>query len=273
MKKVKINLLKTVHQNIQQYMQATDEFVYRFEVVPLDYNVENFETPLLTLTKELLVFSYDETMELYALNEVTISYEGIPPKFTLWQQVFEGKNLYSPAQPDHLQKMRDFDDLPRLSITPVGKVPLSFVPRTNQVVSKSYKTWAVFQLINNLQNHTEVDPILQEMVNGNFTTFNQKGILTFIVSFLLFLGLRTVASWLLPDIASTLLEFAFIAVTIGMGIWVIMTIEKNNKRFHQVFMRYSNNQPSHAEMNAITNKTPKLITNKNKQDNPNNIVT
>jgi hypothetical protein len=78
-----------------------------------------------------------------------------------------------------------------------------------------------------------------DMVAGNFSYFNRRIMLLFIMIFIVYVIIRIISTAFLPDIVSEIILYMFMAASLGMLGWIIYTQERNNKRFLQIYNSYS----------------------------------
>lgn len=233
----KVDPLETKAENIKRVTQNED-VLSQFEVVPLDNNVLDLNSPTLFVTSSFIVHSYDEVLEVYNLQELDIEYLGDPPRFTIVQQIMEGRNYYMAERIENLQKMRANEHLPRMAITEPNQVPRDYTLRKSFEVQKPYQVWAMVRIIKNHQRHHQSESMLQEMVDGNFSRFNQKTIMAFIAVFIGYLFLKLFLFSFTPDIIDRVLNFLFGAVVLALGVWLWLTVTKNLEKFKAVYKGY-----------------------------------
>jgi hypothetical protein len=209
-----------------------------FSVVPLDHSVQDWSTPEIILTKEYLFLRIDDIFEIYLLSDVEISLFGDMPKFKIWQQLFEGNFQYNPEDPTTLETIKSSERLTRLGLNEKGEIIREFVLRENQIVKRNYQTWAMAQLILNCKNEFPIDMSLVEMLNGTFTRFNQKTVLTFIGVFIVYVVFKLISLLGMPDILGTIFDIIFGIVLVGMLVWSVISINKNLERYRAIYSSY-----------------------------------
>ena len=248
MEKKIINLLKNVRGNIQEILDEDDSILYEFEVAPLDHAIIDTFTPRMTISSKKLIFSYDTTLEIYNLADVQIDISGDTPQFSLIGQLTEGSYTYSKNFPEDFDKMRNNEKLTRMSLNELKKPPRDFLFRRGNAVANSYQTWAMAQLITNVQKHVEDNEDLYEIVAGNFTRFRRRPVILFLVVLLAYFFLRVISQLWLPELISTILDFGFAGVLIAALFWIARSIEDNNRRFKRIFMSYEKDRNSSSEI-------------------------
>lgn len=224
--------------NLQILIPEEDEVLNTFQVVPLDYDIYNLSTPKIVLSRTKLLFFYNNYVEVYELSSLNFEILGEEPKFSAWQQTFESKYIYSTNNLYQIMSMRNDITVVRVSIFETGKIPKSFLLRNGKEVARPFQTWAMYQILTNTKNSVSVDTNLNEMVNGYFTTFNNKTVYAFIVALIGFLLLNGIVSLGLPEFIKTVLNLVFGVMCIAMLFWTYKSVEKNNKRFESVYLRY-----------------------------------
>lgn len=252
---VRLDLLETKEANIVKAARG-EEVLAQYEVVPLDTNVMDLNTPTLFLTKSFLILNYDEILEIYNLGELDIEYLGNEPRFTIPQQLMEGKFYYSAERMEDLTKMRNYEELPRMAITEPNQVPKDYTLRNGIEVQKSYQVWSMVRMIQNIQRNQESEAMLQEMVEGNFTRFNQKTILAFLAIFGVYLVIKLLLFSYLPDLIDQILNFIFGALVIALGIWLWLTVSKNLMKFKSVYRGYTGWRDSNQPIQQPPNNVP-----------------
>lgn len=242
MQRLKLDRFDTLNSLLNEKILEGEKILYRFEVVPLDYRVVDFSTPELVLTNQRLIFIYDQTLELYDFDELELEMLGGEPKFTFLQQLTERIFYYTVENQAQIKEIHAQDGWIRMSITPENAVPKDFVLREGQQIAKSYKTWAVYRMIKNIiESGTEAEKAnekLKDIVAGNFSYFNRRIMLLFIMVFVVYVIIRIISITFLPDIVSEIILYLFMAGSIGMLGWVIYTQERNNKRFLSIYDSY-----------------------------------
>ncbi|WKZ31242.1 MAG: hypothetical protein QY318_00510 [Candidatus Dojkabacteria bacterium] len=235
---VRLDPLETKEANVSKAARG-EAIITKFEIVPLDTNVIDFVTPTLYLTQSHFIVSYDEILEIYNFGELDIEYLGEVPKFSIVQQFLEGKFYYFADKREDLDKMRAFEELPRMAVTEPNQVPKDFTLRKGFEVQKAYQVWAMTRMIKNYQRNQSSEGMLQEMVDGNFTRFNQKTILAFVVIFVIYLLIRLFLYPIMPDVVNSALNFFFGAVVLALGVWLWLTVSKNLEKFKALYNGYA----------------------------------
>lgn len=135
--------------------------------------------------------------------------------------------------------MKDDELLHRVTINEHGQLPKTYALRKGISVAKPYQNWAMAQVLINMKNGIPVDRTLQEMINGGFTQFNSKTLVTFVGIFLGYLALTAVMNLLaLPSLVKSIVDLIFGGVTIAMLVWTYLSLDKSNQRFYTVYLRY-----------------------------------
>jgi len=238
MQSVKWDVTSTPEENLKEIIGTADKILYHFEVAPYDYHVENRFTPRFFLSTTKLLFQYDEVLEIYNLKDLSFDLMGESPRYTLWQQAMEGSFLYENGNEDSFNKLRQAEAVLRFSFNEANKVPKYFVLRDSTVVQKAFKTWAMAQMIINAKNRAENNLILEEMIGGTFSSFNQKTVLMFALIFTSYFLLRMAANWLIPGFIVQILDYGFALVAIAMGVWLFKSMSKNLEKYEGVYMSY-----------------------------------
>lgn len=243
MKSFKRDLLLRLEEDVSAKIGSEYEPIHRFEVVPLDYNVVDYTSPLLLLYPEHLVFTYDDSIEVYNLDELEIDIIGSPPSFALWQVMIEPSQTYTPTSED-LFAMRTSEYMLKVSIKPQNMVNKDFLLRSGELVAKSYKTWAMGRILLNHKNKIENNPLLFEMMEGNFQRFNRRTLLYFsgitLIYFMFFILLRG----FLPSIINSALDVFFGVILLFMGYWLYVSLDNELKRFRTVYFTYMSSDRS-----------------------------
>lgn len=235
---LKRDYTKTFEEDLKDIIGPDDHEKKRFQVVPLDYGVQDWKTPLLILSENRLIFLIDEIFEIYNLKDLEITLFGDIPKFTSWQQLLEGSFTFNQDDPQSFNKIRSSEQITRFAFNEEGQISKEFVLREGIFVKRNYQTWAMAQIILNQKNHLAEDPILDEIIIGGFSRFNQKTVLSFVGAFLVYFVFRAVALLGLPDILSTIFDLLFGIVLAGMLVWTILSINKNLDRYKATYNNY-----------------------------------
>lgn len=233
-----LNPTLTEEQNIKHLIPEGDEILNTFEVVPLDQNINNLSTPKFILSRKKLLFLFDNYVESQELANLNFEILGEEPKYSAWQQLFESKYRYAPEYLLQFIEMRNDITITRVSVYETSKLPRSFLLRNGKEVGRPFQTWAMYQILINTKNSQTIDTSLNEMCSGYFTTFNNKTVYAFLASFIIFILLTTILGSILPEFIKTILNFIFGIICIAMLYWTYMSVEKNNKRFKNVYLRY-----------------------------------
>lgn len=238
MLQIKRDVSKTSEEELNDIV-GRDQIIAEFPVVPLDYTVNDFESPLLHVTSSRLIFRYDEIFEVFDLASLEITTLGNVPQFTLWQQFFEGNYVYSEQSPESLVKLKASEAVLRLAINEPGGIIKEFVLRDGVQVAKNYQTWAMAQIILQRQRGDDIDKQLLDMTEGNFTVVNNKTIVTFIGVFTLYFLIKILTLNYAPDLVDMIWDTLFIIALIAMGYWTYLSINKNYMRYKDVYNMYA----------------------------------
>ncbi len=238
MRVFKLEKGKNLQESIPALLNPTnDEVVRVFEVAALDHKPKNLTTPKLYLTKTKLLFTYDELIEVYNLSELEIEMRGNPPVFTLWQLLLLGKYNYSSEEDTRL--MRQDENLTRLSLAETNAVSKEFVLRQADEIQEGFKTWAMGRMILDTKLGNTQNPVVEEIFEGYFSTFNQKTVMTFIGGFLGYFVLKVLALNFMPDIINTILDVILSIGLLFMAWWVYISIANKLKKYERVYLSYS----------------------------------
>lgn len=230
----KLDPLQGVTQNIV-IATGGESIVDRFEIVALDTNIMDLMTATLYTTQSYLIVSYDEVLEIYRLDSISLEFIGYTPKFTIWQQLLEGNPGYSEKTRANIIALKADEQLSRMVISEDGQIPKDYLFRQGIEIKKVFQTWAMYQILQNHKLNRQNDPLLIDMVQGSFTKFNQKTVLTFIVTLILYIIIRLIVDSFDVGILLTVLDVLFGIALVGMGIWTIFSINKNLQHFKRVY--------------------------------------
>lgn len=240
MKIVNADPFRSGQKNVEDNLPEGEKVLYEFEVIPLDYAVTDYTSPIISISESKFVFSYDLKIEIYELNNIELEFYGDPPKFRMWQQILEGQFSYAPFAPEDFIKMKNFENTSRMSVNEIKRPPKDFVLRKGQFSAKSYQTWAMVQIIRDTKDGRKPNPMLYEMIAGNFTNFNSKPLLLFIIAFIAYLVLKVIVGLGLPNFIGIGLDVAFAFSLIFIAVWTFMSQEQNNKAFLKTYLEYNN---------------------------------
>ncbi len=196
MERLKLDRFTTVEQRIEEYLRTNkEEALYRLEVVPLDYTVNNFSTPEFILTRKHLIFKYDREIEVWNISKIQVDYLGDPPRFSLWQQLLEGNTQYTLDNYDKFKTFKEYKNLFKISISENNLVSKDFLLRKGMQITHSYQTWALGRVIEQIKGmgdkfeRSSVNDI-NEMLHGNFSQFNKFILLFFVFIFIIYLEIK-----------------------------------------------------------------------------------
>jgi hypothetical protein len=237
MNQYKIDLLNTVDENIKAILKE-DPVIYKFDVIPLDYHVNTLSSPQVYLSLNKFIFVYDEIIEIHDLFSVEFDILGDEPHFKLYEQLTESGYVYSESDPASYKKLKDDDSFVRLNYFEQGQIPKSLVLRNQKVTAKPFQTWAMAQIILNINNRIPKDIVLEEMLTGNFYKFNTSTIVIFMIIVVVYFTLHFIINATIKGIAGNILDLLFTGALVAMGVWTYLSIEKNNQKFYTTYLRY-----------------------------------
>lgn len=220
--------------NVKKLLVDKEEILHTYEVVPLDYRISDYFSPKFYITEKRLIFAFDEAIEVFQLDNLEIFTIGMNPEFSVREAVLSSNKLYLPNESAVLDRLKNDENLTRISINEPKQVPKYFLVREGYIISKSYKVWALSQLIQNTKLAIKNNEMLINMLGGFFHTFNQKTLLYFIYIFVGYLVLRILSNFFLRQIG-IVLDVIFGISVIFMLYWLYITIEKNMKKYEAYF--------------------------------------
>ncbi|MCA9374975.1 hypothetical protein KC622_01445 [Candidatus Dojkabacteria bacterium] len=241
---VKIDPLKSINDNVR--MHSDGEVKYTFEVAPVDYIVKDYNSPKFYISEHKLIFSFDDQLEVYNLQELELEVIGSKPMFSVFQQILEGRYYYTGygSQAASFEKLKKLDTPTRFSLTEPQKVPREFYWRKSFEIGKGYQTWAMAKIIILLKNKQQVDPLFNEMLEGEFSTFNSKTVFLFTATFAFYVLLKITLLKAASEFLDNVFDGLFIIILIGFFAWTIMSINKNLKRFETLYNSSSIDSPA-----------------------------
>lgn len=238
MKSFKVEKNKSVEEIVAVVLAPSiEEIIHIFEVAPLDLRIKDYTTPKVVLTKSKLLVIYDELVELYSLSELEVEVKGNPPAFTLWQLFLLGK--YGYGSEEDIRLMRQDENLTRLAISERGSVSKEFVLRQGLNMQEGFKTWAMSRMILDTKLNNSLNPVFGQMLEGYFSSFNQKTVLTFIGGFLGYFVLKVISLRFMPDLINTILDVLLSIGLILMLVWLYLSISNNLQKFERVYVSYN----------------------------------
>lgn len=224
---------------LKTVLSPTDKVIYSYDIAVLEKDIIDFLSPKLLITGEVIAIYFDEKMYVYDLNSLEIYSMGEEPKFSTFGHLWESKHLYSENLPREFSNLLKDETIFRINIKEESKTPISITLRKRDRLLQGYQTWALYQTIINIKNKVQRDIILEEMIGGNFSTFNQQTILLFVGVSIGFVILNLIFSiTVFPEIISIILNMLFGGVISAMLVWTYLAIDKNNKRFYNTYLRY-----------------------------------
>jgi hypothetical protein len=266
MQQYKIDILKTVEENVKAVLKE-DPILYTFNIIPLDYTVSDLTSPKVFISLNKFIFVYDEKLEAHNLNELEFEILGDEPQFKLIQQFTEASYSYNNADNDSFKRLKNDDTFTRLNYFEIGQIPKNIVLRNEYITAKPFQTWAMSQIILNIKNRIKQDPVLDEMLIGNFYKFNTTTIVLFMVVVVSYFALQFIIRATIAGIVSNIIDFLFAVVMIAMGVWTYLSLEKNNKKFYDKYLQYRPSKES-ASVSKIQQITPPQMVNTSINSNP-----
>lgn len=227
------------NENVNKLLLKDEKVLYTYNVVPLDYRIVDYSTPKFYITNQRLFFTFDEGLEVYNLDNIEVEIIGSEPEFSIQSLILTQNKLYAASEVSELQKLKLDENLCRLSITEPKQVPKYFLAREGIIISKSFKTWALMQIINNVKIGNLNNSHLVEMMDGYFSAFNQRTMLYFIFAFLAYVVLKIISGLLLPDLVGTILDILFGIIIVFIGYWLWVSVDRNLKKYERNYHTYS----------------------------------
>lgn len=232
---IKTDPLKDLDANVRAISDG--EIIHTFEVAPVDYNVKDYTTPKFFISSSKLIFSFDDQLEVYNFSEIELEVIGEKPGFSLLRQILERKYYYTGFgnQGTSFEKLKRMELPTRLSLTLPQRVPKDFYWRRSFEIGKSYQTWAMSQIIILHKRGEKIDPLLLEMLEGEFSTFNPKTVLLFTGIFAFYTLLKLTVLKASSEFLDNIFDGLFVVILVGFYIWTVMSINKNLKRFEMLY--------------------------------------
>jgi len=227
---------KRVEEDVKQYLKKDEVILNVFPVIPVDYNVIEYSTPYIFLTSSSIVFTYDTSIEVYELDTLEIYLKGEGPKFNIWSILLEKQIQFTK---ENIQLLKADEYTTQLSIREPNGIPKEFLLRNGMIAEKSFKTWAMYQILLNQQSGGSPNVILKEMLGGYFSTFNTKTVFMFVILFLAYFVIKIVSFSYFPKVVDNVFDGLFVVVAIWMIYWLYISVNRNLKRFEDVCMSYS----------------------------------
>lgn len=222
---------------IAKILPKDEKILHEIDVIPMDYRIANYNSPKFLITSKRLIFTFDEVVEIYNLVDLEILLLGDKPRFNIWQVILEQTFEYSFEKRDLLDKVKEQEFQTRLSINERGTVPKYFLVRSGNRSQKSMKTWALMQILLNIRNGKVENDEIVEVINGYFSSFNQKTVLYFVFSFIIYFGLKLITTKF-PDFVGTILDVIIGIIMVLIGFWTYSSVRKNLRRYESIYLSY-----------------------------------
>ncbi len=241
------NELLTIEENLLALIDSNDTILRNFQIALLDHQVINLESANLFISKYKLFIIFDETIEVYDLSEADLYFSGEYPKFTLLQSIVEQPYKYSNDFTEDLLKMRQDEDLLKVTISESKQMPKDFLLRDGIFIQKGYQNWAFGIILKNIQRGQESEEILDSMIKSSFTMFNAKTILMFAFITLVFFLIKLLFGSVMPDVVSVIFNVIYSLIVFFMGVWLYLTMNKMFKKYYTVFASYTLSEDKQVE--------------------------
>lgn len=228
---------KSIEETVEELLGSEDPILLSFDVIPLDYLIEDILSPKVFLTRYRLILVVDRQIEIYNLREFLIWVLGGKPNFALTHQVLESRIDYQSSDTPLSKNIDIPDDLVRFAIMEKNTLQKEFVLRKGKYPVKAYQTWAFAQFLRNLQIGHE-DYRLRNMVYGGFSFFDGVFLVGAFLIFLLYVFVSIVFGSLLPELLILALDSLFALVCLGVLVWTFWTIFVNMREYRKVYEEY-----------------------------------
>jgi hypothetical protein len=238
MQSIKWEGYKSIEKTVEEILTPDDPVLLQFDVIPLDYRVENTLSPKIFLTRTRLVLVVDSLIEIYNLKEIAIWVIGGKPNFTLTQQALEARLDYESSKTPLSKNTEIPDGFLRFAIMEKNAQQKEFVLRRENFPVKSYQTWAFAQFVRNLQRGYE-DYRVYDMIFGSFSIFEGMFLIGAFLIFIVYVLISVLLGGILPDIITRVLDFLFAIVCVGVLGWTFWTIFVNIRRYRKVYEKYN----------------------------------
>lgn len=246
MQQIKQDILEPLKVNIEKLLRDNERVVYTYEVVPLDYKIRDYESPLLWATNQRLFFTYDELVEIYEYSEIEMDILGEAPRFNPIQNILEQRYYYSPTTRDSYNQLKNTTFYSRFAFNEAKQIPKEFALRSDTQVALSYQSWAMAQSIINLKNGLPEDKSLAELFKGSFARYSQGMVLVFFIIFIVYVLAKGLLGSLF-DFLNVGLDIAFGIISVYMFWWIYRTTAKNLNRFKAIYNRYRVDENSYIQ--------------------------
>jgi len=224
---------------VEKLLPQGENILANFPVYLLEREVSDPTITEVFITPILFILRHDKRLEIYELAKMEIYTLGDKPKFELFGQILEPRYTIFSADAGNIKNLLSDENILRLTFNEVGERPKSLVLRDRAYNAKDYQTWAMYQILLNQKNKVPSDPVLFEMVSGNFSKFNEKAIITMFAGFLGIIIVYMLVSVIFDGALDTIMTILFgVIISVALG-WTITSLNKNNKRFYNTFLRYS----------------------------------
>lgn len=250
MQSMKWEGLKPLKDTIKEIIGMNEDIVLEFEVLPLDYKVKDIMSPKFFISDTKLILSIDDMLEIYDLQSLEFFMVGGAPKFTLWEQVLEGRMSFTREDYPISEKREISDNWFRMGFREINGLPREFVFRQGYVSGKEYQTWAMYQTIKNLKENID-DIDVYQMIYGNFSKFDSNILLYFFVAFLIFLLLKLLLIPILPALIGTILDWTYGAVALVMLGWTVVSMNSNVVRYRGIYQKYLSQNTSSPSSTGV----------------------
>ncbi len=228
---------KSIEETVQEMLGPNDRILLEFEALPLDYKVEDINSPKFFVTRNRLVFVYDSMIEVYNLREIGVLLIGGEPSFSLVQQALEYRPDYVSSKTPLSKNLDLPDDFLRFAIKEQNVLQKEFVLRKGDFSAKSYQTWAFARYLKNLQ-FGKVDYRLSDMVAGSFSFFDGIFLVGAFLIFIFYVFITVLFGSFLPEFLIRVIDFLFYIVCIGVLGWILWTVFVNMRGYRRVYEKY-----------------------------------
>lgn len=236
---------KSIEETVQEILGNEDPVLLQFDVMPLDYGVNDTLSPKMFVTKTRLVFVVDSLIEIYNLREIAVWTLGSAPTFALTQQALEPRIDYESSKTPLSKNIDIPDDFVRFAIMERNSLQKEFLLRKDNVLVKSYQTWAFAQFIKNLQRGYD-DYRLRHMVAGGFSVFDGMFLVGAFLLFMVYVLISVLLGGILPELLLRILDILFAVVCVVVLGWIFWTIFVNMSRYRRVYESYKINEIKQA---------------------------
>ena len=245
MKSFKWEGYKSIEETVQEILGKEDPVILEFDVIPLDYTVNDTLSPKIFVTKTRLVFAVDSLIEIYNLNEIAIWSLGSAPNFALTQQFLEPGIDYHSSKTPLSKNIEIPDDFVRFAIMEKNSLQKEFILRRDNAPVRSYQTWAFAQFIKNLQRGYD-DYRLRHMIAGSFSVFDGMFLIGAFLIFVVYVLISVLLGGILPELLLRILDFLFAVVCVVVLGWMFWTVFVNMSKYRKVYDSYKINEIKQA---------------------------